>query len=103
MTEVYFPEVVNNFIASLGPSRIDVLGDLMLIGEFGPQSLSFCANLGRGIWEYSRYMGYGSDAYLLFTYHTGTNSYIVLHGFRGASGGSPGAEVRLARKRKAHL
>jgi hypothetical protein len=40
---------------------------------------------------------------LLFTYHVGTDSYVVLHGFRGASGGSSRADVRLARKRKAQL
>ncbi|HEY0085600.1 MAG TPA: hypothetical protein VGB65_06785 [Allosphingosinicella sp.] len=103
MAEVFFPEYVNNFIASLGDTRIDVLADLMLIGEFRPEALSFCSDLGGGIWEYSRYMGFGSDAYLLFTYTVSTNSYVVLHAFRGASGGSPKAELRFARKQKAKL
>jgi phage-related protein len=103
MTKVYFPDDVKNLIASLGDRQVDVLTDLFLLSRVGPEELESCREAGSGIWEYRRQIGPSWYAYLLFTHHLGTDSYVVLHGFRAGPEGTTRADLRIARRRrKAH-
>jgi hypothetical protein len=98
MAEVYFPEDVDNFIRSLGGTREDVLADLLLVAKVGPESLEFCEDQD-GLWQYRRLIGPSSYAYLLFAFNEKTDSYIVLHSFRGSHEGATRSDLRGARRK----
>lgn len=99
MAEVFFPEDVDNFIQSLGLYGTDVLAELLLVSKIGPEGLDFCQDHGKGLWEYSRPLGESRYAYLLFVFEEKSNSYIVLHGFRGGPEGPTRSDLREARRR----
>jgi phage-related protein len=103
MARVYFSENVENFIASLGNLEADVLSDLFVISNAGPNDLSWCEQLKDGIWEYRRPIGSARYAYLLFVHHQESNSYVILHGFRGDIGGTTRADLKIAQRRRKGL
>ncbi len=103
MTEMYFSGDVDNFIASLGDTRFDVLADLLVISKAGPHGLGFCEELRDEIWQYCRPIGSASYAYLLFVHLEEYDSYIVLHGFRGGLEGTTRADLKVAQRRRKGL
>lgn len=100
MARVYFPEDVDNFIASCGHDRVEILSDLAVIGEVGPESLDFCSKHASEIWEYRRPIAPSRYAFLLFAYYANIDSYVVLPGFRGGREGPTGSDLRWARRRR---
>jgi hypothetical protein len=103
MAEVLLPEVIANFIASLGDYQIDVFADLYLLRTVSPDDLDFCQSQGDGLWEYRRQIAPSRYAYLLFAHYESADSYVVLHGFRSGPEGSTRSDLRFARRRrKAH-
>lgn len=100
MAEVYFPDEIDNFIASLGSYQVDVLTDLFLISKVGPESLDFCEASKGGIWIYRRLVGPSSFAFLLFTHYEASDSYLVLHGIRAGPEGPTKYDLRYARRRR---
>ena len=103
MARVLFPEDINYFIASLGEYQIDVFTDLRMVELVGPQNLEFCEFHGDNLWEYRRLIAPSRYAFLLFAYHKESDSYLALHGFRGAPEGPNRSDIREARrKRKAY-
>ena len=103
MARVFFPEDIGHFIASLGEYQIDVFTDLRMVELAGPQRFEFCEFHGDDLWEYRRLIAPSRYAFLLFAYHKGSDSYIVLHSFRGGPEGPSRSDLREARrKRRAH-
>ena len=100
MSGVYFSENVGNFIASLGDIEGDVLSDLFIISKAGLDDLDYCEELRDEIWQYRRPIGSARYAYLLFVHHEKSNSYVILHGFRGGIEGTTRADLRVAQRRR---
>lgn len=103
MREMYFyvdsDGDVGEFMNSLGVSQTTVLEDLVVIANFGPESLQ-CERLADGMWQYERAIGSGRRVILLFDYLPSSATYLVLHGVRAGASGISRADLRTARARR---
>jgi hypothetical protein len=100
MKQVYIREDVDHFISSLGADRLDVLADLLLVAESGPENRPFCRALADGIWEYSMALGAGRFAILLFSFEAKADSFVILHGFRAGAERTRRSDLKIARDRR---
>ena|SRR5258707_8612428 len=80
------------------------VGDRVIVGkdiakvEFGwPIGMPYCRSLGSGLWEVRSDITDGRIARVLFCITKGR--MVLLHGFIKKTQQTPGAELRLARKR----
>jgi phage-related protein len=94
-------ELVRDWIKSLSPKDMKIVGDDLQTVEFGwPIGMPLCRSLGGGLWEIRSRITDGISRIIFFLCE---GRLVVLNGFVKKTQKTPAGEIALALKRKKEI